>query len=168
MSRVCLTLARFALSAWVGAAMMLVIIGVREVTWPGFDSTTRDQLALLRFPPYYLLGFALVGTGWLMTVICLISHALPARRTQLALAAVTASLLLMVWDYMAVYGPLEGMVTPPGRTKPAEFAELHERSELVNSIDVGLCLAAAVLLCWPGAEAGDTADVSASRHRETT
>lgn len=149
MSRVCLMLARFALSAWVGAAAMLVIIGVREVTWPGFDSPTRDQLALLRFPPYYLLGFVLVGTGWLMTVGCLTLRALPSRRTWFALAAVTASLGLMIWDYLAVYRPLEAMVTPPGRAKPAEFTTLHGRSELVNSLDVGLCLAVAIALCWP-------------------
>jgi hypothetical protein len=161
-------LARFALSAWVGAASMLVIIGVREVTWPGFDSATRDQLAVLRFPPYYLLGFALVGTGWLMTAGCLILRALPARRMQLALAAVTAGLLLMTWDYLAVYRPLAEMVTPPGRAKPAEFTQLHARSELVNSIDVGLCLAAAIALCWPGVETSVAAGESESRHSEST
>lgn len=149
MSRVCLMLARFTLSAWVGAATMLVIIGIREVTWPGFDSATRDRLALLRFPPYYLLGFVLVGTAWLTTAGCLAFRALPPRRTWFVLAAVTLSLALMTWDYLAVYGPLEAMVTPPGEAKPAEFTQLHARSELVNSIDVGLCLAAALALAWP-------------------
>jgi hypothetical protein len=157
-------LARFALSAWVGAALMLVIIGVREVTWPGFDSSTRDQLALLRFPPYYLLGFALVGTAWLMTTVCLLARILPARRMQLALAALTVSLVLMVWDYLAVYRPLEKMVSPPGRAKPAEFTDLHARSELVNSIDVGLCLAAALALCWP-CESGGLLAASATPAR---
>jgi hypothetical protein len=47
--------------------------------------------------------------------------------------------------------------------KPAEFTDLHARSELVNSIDVGLCLAAAIILCWPVAEAGHAAGAIDSR-----
>jgi hypothetical protein len=50
MSRCALLFARFLLAAWFGAATLFVIIGVREVSYPGFESAIRDQLVLLRFP----------------------------------------------------------------------------------------------------------------------
>ncbi len=142
-------LARFSLSAWVGAAVMFVVIGVREVTWPGFDSATRDQLALLRFPPYYLFGFALVGCATAACSLSLVGRAIRRRRGVTVLLILAAALTLMTYDYLKVYSPLAAMVTPPGSPKPAEFDELHRRSEIVNSIDVGLCWVAALLLCWP-------------------
>ena len=67
MSRAALTLARLLLSAWFGAAVLFVVIGVREVTHPGFDSMVRDQLAVLRFPAYYVCGFGclvVLGRAW--------------------------------------------------------------------------------------------------------
>jgi hypothetical protein len=149
MSRLSLMLARFALSAWVGGAAMFVVIGIREVTWPGFDSTTRDQLALLRFPPYYLFGFVLVGSAALATALATFGHSIGRRRGILVLLLLSAALALMTYDYLSVYSPLAEMVSPPGQARPAEFTVLHSRSRLVNAIDVGLCVLAALLLCWP-------------------
>ena len=58
--RLGLAVARLASAAWVGAAMLFVITAVREVRHPGFDSSTKDTLALLRFPAYYAFGFVVV------------------------------------------------------------------------------------------------------------
>ena len=52
--------ADWALVAWVGAAILFVVTSVREVQSTDFDSNTKDHLALLRFPAYYLFGFTLV------------------------------------------------------------------------------------------------------------
>jgi hypothetical protein len=46
------------------------------------------------------------------------------------------------------------MITPPEQARPAEFHTLHRRSEMVNTVHVGLCLAAALLVCWPRPEQG--------------
>ena len=50
MSRLALLVARFASSAWVGAAVLFVINGVQQATSGQFESMTTDQLVLLRFP----------------------------------------------------------------------------------------------------------------------
>lgn len=147
MLRTALTIARFCLAAWVGAAAMFVTIGVREVTFPGFDSATRDQLALLRFPAYYVSGFALVTLAWIALACCLIGRK-RTRTLVVAAACVSLALVLMAVDYVAIYTPLAEMVSPPGAVKPAQFESLHARSEWINMADVGLCLIAALLLCW--------------------
>lgn len=128
---------------------MFVVIGIREVTWPAFDSATRDQLALLRFPPYYLFGFVLVGAAALATGMATLRGSIARRRGVLVLLFLSAALALMTYDYLSIYSRLAEMVSPPGQAKPAGFAVLHRRSVLVNTIDVGLCLLAALLLCWP-------------------
>ena len=61
--RIGLAVARLASAAWVGAAVLFVIIAVREVRHPGFDSAAKDTLALLRFPAYYASGFLVVSVA---------------------------------------------------------------------------------------------------------
>ena len=65
MQSFCLMLARFCIAAWVGAAVLFVITGVREVTIPhqSISSEVKDALVPIRFPAYYMAGFLLVGTG---------------------------------------------------------------------------------------------------------
>jgi hypothetical protein len=41
-----LTISRLASSAWVGAATLFVVTALQEVWHPGFDSVTKDSLAL--------------------------------------------------------------------------------------------------------------------------
>jgi hypothetical protein len=145
-------LARFCLSAWVGAAALFVVNGVQQVTEPAFDSTVKARLALLRFPAYYVLGFVLVG----LSLVCLAAlwrSPLMARGRQvLASLLVAGSLGVMVYDYTQVYTPMVRMITRSEQAKPAEFHTLHQRSQVVNSVHVGLCLAAALLVCWPRRE----------------
>ncbi|REJ86997.1 MAG: hypothetical protein DWQ34_20665 [Planctomycetota bacterium] len=157
MSRVCLMLARLTLSAWVGAATLFVMNGVREVTSTDFDSLTRDRLVALRFPGYYQFGFVLLGVALLCLLAALSGRVLPRVRHAAVILLAGASLAVMVLDYTNVYRPLEAMITPAGQARPMEFTALHEQSKRINSVHVGLCLCAAILVCWPapgGRQAG--------------
>jgi hypothetical protein len=162
MSRVLILLARFALSAWVGAATLFVVNAVRQVTFPAFDTPTRNQLALLRFPPYYAFGFVLVGLGCVALGVLTLVGCPPRRRLQVGLALSGASLMMMGVDYLWVYLPLEAMVTPPDRAVPAEFTALHHTSEAINTLHVGLALAAALVVCWPTPSPAVSAEAGAN------
>lgn len=146
MTRVLLLLARFVLSAWFGAATLFVIIGVREVRFPEFSPTIRDQLVLLRFPMYYASGFTLLAIGLASQAILIVRG---WRRPALfAACGLTALALgLMAYDYPCVYRPLEQMITPPGQSRPAAFLPLHHWSETVNAVQLGCALAAGLILC---------------------
>jgi hypothetical protein len=139
--------ARFALSAWVGAAALFVVTSVREVQAPELDSYVRDILIGVRFPSYYLFGFSLVGIGLLATFAagCLA----PAKRGRLFVTAgiVLVALAAMLGDYFWVYRPLVEMVTPPGQSRPAQFVDYHEASKWVNFASLSLCGLAAIVLC---------------------
>jgi hypothetical protein len=152
--RLGLLVARLASAAWVGGAILFVIIAVREVQHPGFDSATKDTLALLRFPAYYAGGFFLVSAALAGTVVALLGRAKGQRqaagRTQVAAAAglLVLVLALLVADYFAIYLPIVGMIVPVGRARPEAFAAYHRASMVINFCDVALCALAAVLLCW--------------------
>jgi hypothetical protein len=144
-----LAVARLASAAWVGAAVLFVVIAVREVRHPGFDSATKDTLALLRFPAYYVGGFILVSVALAGTFVALLGRA----KGQLRAVAVAGWLLvlvlgLLVADYFAIYLPIVGMILPVGRARPEAFAVYHRASMMINFCDVALCALAAVLLCW--------------------
>lgn len=148
--RLCLMLGRLCLSAWVGGAALFVIDGVRQVQSAHFDSTIKGHLALIRFPAYYVFGFTLV----LMTLGCLLLSGRPAGsskwRWRIPIGCVIAALVLMVVDYQTIYLPLAEMLSPLDQPRPQSFVVLHERSRQINAAHVGLCLIAAMLLCWPG------------------
>jgi hypothetical protein len=147
-SRLGLLVARFASAAWVGAALLFVVTAVREVLHPGFDSATKDELALLRFPAYYACGFTLV-TCALLGALAAASG--PSGRRPLGIAALVLALVLVLLtgDFLAVYRPMVAMLTPPGQAHAAEFRTYHRLSMWLNVAHVGLCAFAALLLCWP-------------------
>jgi hypothetical protein len=160
--RLGLTIARLSATAWVGAAALFVVTALREVRHPGFDSVTKDTLALLRFPAYYEFGFTLVGLALVGALVASIGRrwtdtkesANPnpvsgIRRVRVASGLLALVLLMMLADFVAVYRPMVAMITPPGRAYAAEFVSYHRMSIWFNSADVGLCAVAAVLLCWP-------------------
>jgi glucan phosphoethanolaminetransferase (alkaline phosphatase superfamily) len=147
--RLGLTVARFASAAWVGAAVLFVITAVREVRHPLFDSATKDTLALLRFSAYYAFGFVLVSVALGATILALFGR--PKRRRIVAAAwLLVLTLVLMAADFVAIYLPIVGMITPVGRARLAEFEGYHRASMIINASDVALCAIAALLLCWPG------------------
>lgn len=146
-SRICLCLARFLLSAWIGAAVLFVINGVSTIG--KVPSPVLDQLLVIRFPNYYRVGFVCVAVSLGALLCSAFRPLLPRWRHVIPVLLVVAALGLMCYDYTQVYLPLEALVTPPGQPRPMEFGPLHERSKTINAIHVGLCLFAALLLCWP-------------------
>src|SRR5580692_2584215 len=147
--RLGLAVARLASAVWVGAAMLFVITAVREVRHPGFDSATKDTLALLRFPAYYAFGFILISVALAGAVLALAGRARAERRRIVGAAWLLGLvLLLMVVDFVAIYLPIVGLLTPVGRARPAEFIGYHRASIAINVCGVALCGLAAALLCW--------------------
>jgi len=153
MKSICLLLSRFFLSAWVGAAALFVTTSVREVT-SGIsqlrDSTIRNALVQVRFPSYYLFGFSLVGAAFVCSLLAWKHTTIISKlRLSVSILLMFAALGVMSYDYFQVYLPLEKMVTPAEKAKPAEFVETHEQSKMLNYVDVSLCFVAAILLCYP-------------------
>jgi hypothetical protein len=148
MPHAALFVARFCSSAWLGAATLFVIVGIREVTRGGFDSATRDMLVTLRFPAYYVTGAILVGAAWLGTCLATKQSELTSRRRTIAYFSLLAALAVMALDYRFVYQPLLAMVTPPGIVKPSTFTQYHEASKYMNLLGLMLCLAASIALNW--------------------
>lgn len=133
---------RFCLNAWVGAAVLFVIVGVTEVTSSQVDSTMRDILVSLRFPWYYRCGFTLLGCS-LLTIV--LGGANWGWRRWPLLALVAGALGLMVADYCTIYVPLVELVTPPGKPRTPAFAAYHEASTAINTVGLALILLACVL-----------------------
>jgi hypothetical protein len=158
-TRLGLAVARFASAAWSGASVLFVITALREVRHPLFDSATKDTLALLRFPAYYAFGFVLVSVALAGTMLAFLRRQKGQRRTVVAAAWLLGLVLgLMVADFVAIYLPIVGMITPVGRAPSAEFAGYHRASIMINVFDVALCGIAAALLCWTSPQ--DTARAS--------
>lgn len=150
LSKLSLCVSRLALSAWIGAAVLFVVVGVAEVTSPLFTSTVKDQLAVLRFPLFYAAGFSLVTLAFCLTACCPWPAGYGSARRWAVPALLALALVGMLADYQWVYLPLERLVTPPGQVRTQEFVTLHKRSSQVNTINLAFCLIAASLLNWPG------------------
>jgi hypothetical protein len=144
----CLWIAmRFCLCAWLGAAALFVVAGVREVMSPGIDQPTKNLLVTLRFPPYYLFGFSLVGIGTLSSILLRFSkqNASSHRRLTIIAAFGVLTLLIMTYDYLQIYLPLEAMMLRDDGIFPGEFRSLHEWSKNINAVSATTCLVAALL-----------------------
>ena len=126
---------------------MFVINGVQQTTSGKFESMTTDQLVLLRFPAYYLMGFILVGLSLLGAVLSGSEISLRQRRMLIVLFGL--SLVIMLFDYLLVYLPLAEMITPPGKARTQGFQTLHKWSMRVNSIDLLLVMIGSLTACWP-------------------
>lgn len=126
---------------------MFVINGVQQTTSGKFESMTTDQLVLLRFPAYYLMGFILVGLSLLGAVLSGTERSQRQRRMLIVLFGL--SLVIMLFDYLVVYLPLAEMITPPGKARPQGFQTLHKWSMRVNSIDLLLVMIGSLTACWP-------------------
>lgn len=150
-----LLLARFALSAWVGAAVLFVINGVRLITHDSFDSAEKDAMALIRFPAYYLTGALLMASAILGLFAGRNWPGLSGVRWVAATMLTGVAAAILVGDYLWIYSPLAAMITPPGSTRPAEFEWYHHASEMINSLQVALCCIAAVIISWPLGGRGD-------------
>ena len=148
MQRLCLTIARFALSAWIGAAALFVVTSIAEQRSTAYGSDVKNVLAALRFPAYYGFGFTLVGLGLLGGAIGM-DRLQNGRRWFAHVGCLVLALLLMLVDYFTIYSPLHAIVTDPSGVRDARFLQLHRWSEQINTIDVTLCAIAAIAVCWP-------------------
>lgn len=146
MQRFCLTIARFVLPAWIGAAALFVVTSIAEQRSTAFGSDVKNVLAALRFPAYYGFGFVLVGVGLIGGAMGVDRHQ-HRRRWWGLVGCLVLALLLMIVDYFAIYSPLHAIVTDPSGVRDARFLQLHHWSEQINTIDVALCLIAAIAAC---------------------
>lgn len=137
-----LALARFSISAWIGAAVLFVIVGVREVTTPEFTSEIKDRLVTLRFPAYYITGASLTVTAAVATAIAGLGD--KSRGLRLALIGLALAGAVMAIDYVWIYSPLAAMVTPPGQPRTLAFVTLHHWSMRINTIHLLVCMAVAI------------------------
>jgi hypothetical protein len=147
MRSLCLAVCRFSLAAWVGAAVLFIVVSIGEIN--AFDSEMRERLVLIRFPFYYPCGFGLVLVSLASGFASRKHAALSSRQANVFLGLVLVALLTMVADYIWVYRPLVEMMTRPGGAKPSTFVSLHELTKWINFGNLTLCLIASLVICWP-------------------
>ena len=147
MRNICLTLSRFAISAWVGAACLFVVTTLKEVHSPQLDSVAKAELAVLRFPVYYMFAFGLVAVA--VVTFAAAPHSISKVRRILSVGIAALVLLLTTIDYFWIYQPLAGMTAAVQEARPAEFVALHQASKWINTTQICISLVAALLLCWP-------------------
>lgn len=141
-----LTVPRACVSAWIGAAVLFVIVGVREVTSPDLTSEVKDRLVTMRFPAYYATGATLLGLSTLALIGARGPGGLSAKRWVIALTLLLIADAGMAADFLAIYQPLAAQVTPPGQPRTMQFISLHRWSMWVNAANLVMCGAAAVML----------------------
>jgi len=145
-----LTIARLFLVAWIGGAALFVITSIAEQRMPEFDYATKDRLATVRFPLYYLFGTICLGTSIVATGFAVVTG--KRENHKRLIAGLTLCLLsagIAAYDYVEVYSPLQKAITPPGQVRGPEFMTLHKRSATVNEIHISLALLAAIFICLP-------------------
>lgn len=147
MRNLCLSLSRSCIAAWVGAAALFVVTTLKEVRAPQLDSTTKAELAVLRFPGYYQFGFGLIIVALLLSMAWPTSVSRVKRYSVVSL--LVAGLLVMCADYFVVFQPLLEMTAAVDQARPANFVQYHEASKWLNTVQVTLSAAAALLLSWP-------------------
>ncbi len=142
-----LMLARMALTAWVGAATMFVLVALRPVRSPLLSSEEKAQLPLMLFPGYYLFGFILLGAALFGAIL-----AWPAlKKSRLGILAtllIAGSLGILIAERVLIYAPLSAMLQATlatGTAQSGTFVTYHQLSRWINSA-VWLLSALAMLL----------------------
>ena len=145
-----LMMARLFLIAWIGGAALFVITSIAEQRTPEFDSITKDRLATIRFPLYYLYGAICLTVATTTTGLAIATTQKGYRGKLIAgfLLCVLSS-AVAGYDYVAVYSPLQKAISPPGQVRGPEFISLHKQSEFINEIHVTIAVLAAVLISLP-------------------
>ena len=88
-----------------------------------------------------------VGFVPMIPALCIATRRQPAGRRALKviLGLCVAALLVMTFDYVRVYRPLEAMMLDPSGVMPSTFRGLHERSKRLNFVSLGMCLSAGLI-----------------------
>jgi len=172
-------LARMSSAAWVGAAVLFVVVGVDQTRFykggdssnaPAAQSTEESppkdlpsdplirkqivaRLAVERFPHYYTAGSALLGVSFVSSFF-LRRRYLKASRWSLVMLFLLAAGGMMAYDYFNVFIPLNDMTLKvlenPANEHPSEFDTLHQHTEMINAAELVLTFLASFLLCMPG------------------
>ena len=145
MTRLLWILLRFSLCAWIGAATLFVVTGIQEVTSDLFEPITKNQLAALRFPAYYLFGFALVGTGTLAAGLLSVQRSASQKRLRIVLTLCLTTMAIMLVDRVWIYSPLEELMSRSDARNLPEFATYHTWSKWINFASLSTCLLAAIM-----------------------
>ncbi len=148
MLKLFLFIARFSITAWLGAAVLFVVLTVMEILSGQFGSIVLDGLVLLRFPIYYAFSFTLLAISLAAGVACWLRS--KGKICKLFTVLVAASLLILIGDYLWVYLPLETMLTPLGVPRSQDFPFYHKLTEALNSAAMLINLIAACRINWPG------------------
>jgi hypothetical protein len=161
MPKLCLILMRLSLAAWVGIATFFVVVVLRLRQSGLFEPDVMLNHPKVLFPLFYAFEFSMLG----LALGCgLLAQRHPAARTvrcRFCLTLLAAALLVGSVDYLAIYGPLAAMIEHP--PMPPEFDAYHVWSRWINSANLLLCAAAAVLALWPEEAPGSEAETSGKR-----
>ena len=146
--KVCWTLSRCAITAWVGASAIFVVTAVQEVSSVQFDSLTKAALATLRFPTYYAFAFTLVTTALVFGMAAGMQVKTTWKCRHFYLALLITALLLMLADYFFVYVPLQRIMVASEQARPANFTWYHTMSKWTNAVGFCLWSIASLTACW--------------------
>ena len=147
MNQLCLSISRFALSAWSGAATLFVVTAIREVTSTVLDSTDKAHLAVMRFPAFYAFAFTLLGVAALAGGISLCGQRRLRTATRVLIGLSFSAFVLLIIDYVWIYRPLAEMTAAVQDARPASFVAYHRASMWINAAQLGASLAGAFLAC---------------------
>ena len=148
----CLMLSRFALAAWLGAAVFFVSVALRPMSSPLFDSEHKAHLPLLFFPGYYAFEFTLLGVALLAGLCARGDASIRPRMFDACLLLLTLALGCAVADWFWIYSPLADMLRlqiAQHTAPPASFRGYHVASRHINETILVLGAAAAILVHWP-------------------
>lgn len=145
-------LARWASSAWVGAAILVLVVGITEIQTAKLDPAARDRVILVRFPIYYTGGAILLTLAITGVLVAGYSPSLRRSTTRAAFLLLGLSFLGLILDYYLVYSTLADLMfsSPPGKPRSPTFQVFHRLSTVTNCFHLGLCLFASGMMNWPG------------------
>ena len=118
---------------------MFIVMVIRETSFKEFDTTTKNSLALLQFPPYYAFGFTLLIAALVFGAVGQKGSSVGMRLRLFVSGLFAGALLLMVVDFVWVYGPLVEMLRTTEAARPANFQTYHKASMYINTVIVGIC-----------------------------
>ena len=101
---------------------------------------------MIRFPKYYAMGFAIVLTSMVCSVVRFLSGA-RTKTDNAVLILLTIASATMLIDYVFIYTPLHGIMVDLERPRDADFQWYHQASKYINSVGILLALIAAILVC---------------------
>lgn len=157
MSKLCLILMRFCLAAWVGIAAFFVVVVLRLRNSGLFEPDVMLNHPKVLFPLFYAFEFSLLGLALGCGLSARRHPAAKTGRYRFCLTLLATALVIGSVDYLAIYGPLAAMIEHP--PVPPEFTAYHVWSRWLNSANLLLCAAAALLALWPeetGGNIGET------------